>query len=126
MPSVLIYVSDPLHLQLLSIRLYNISPIVQHPALSALPRFDSRASPIHNHMGAARGGGVGGTDRTEQEIEEVVYNTLGEGERQKRWNEEGVTEMGGCRRKGREGVRYEDEERDKGRIAFIVFEGWRR
>lgn len=72
-PGTLIYVPEPLHLQLLSIRLYNIRPIVQLPALSALPRPVSKTSPTHNHTtGAARGGeGGGGADRMEREIEEV-------------------------------------------------------
>lgn len=75
-PGAVIYVPDPLHLQLLSIRLYNIPPIVQLPALSALPRPVSRTCPTHNHTGSSeRGeGAVGGVDRTEPEIEEVGYN----------------------------------------------------
>lgn len=43
--AALIYVPEPLHLQLLSIRLYNIPPIVQLAALSALPRPVSKDLP---------------------------------------------------------------------------------
>ena len=73
-PGVLIYVPEPLHLQLLSIRLYNIPPIVQLPALSALPRPVSKTCPTHNHTRSSKRRGEGGADRTEREIEEVGYN----------------------------------------------------
>lgn len=45
------------HLQLLSIRLYNIPPIVQPQALSSLVRPVSGSCPAHNHR---RSSGVGG------------------------------------------------------------------
>lgn len=93
-PGTLIYVPEPLHLQLLSIRLYNIRPIVQLPALSALPRPVSKTSPTHNHTtGAARRGGGG---------------LIGWSERSKRW---GKTDRRKRRRRGRE---CRDGEGDRG------------
>lgn len=73
-PGALIYVPEPLHLQLLSITLYNIPPIVQLLALSALPRPVSKTCPTHNHTRRSKRKGGGGADRTEREIEEVGYN----------------------------------------------------
>lgn len=74
MPGALIYVPEPLHLQLLSIRLYNACPIVPLPALSALPRPVSRTGPAHDHTtGAAREEGRGTT------------GLIGRSGRSKRW-----------------------------------------
>lgn len=49
MPAALIYVCEPVHLQLLSIKLYNIPPIVHLPLLSGLPRPVSRTGTRHTH-----------------------------------------------------------------------------
>lgn len=55
MPAALIYVAEPLHLRLLSIKLYNIPPIVHPPALSALPRPVSRTGPARTSKTAGGG-----------------------------------------------------------------------
>lgn len=116
MPGALIYVPEPLHLQLLSIRLYNISLIVQLPALSSLPRPVSKTCPTHNHSGSSRGGVVRGcvTDRIEQEIEEVGYNRYEEGRESKsaglkREIEKWQAEMGGGGRNARQ--RWDDSKK---------------
>lgn len=67
-PAALIYVAEPLHLRLLSIKLYNIRPIVHLPALSALPRPVGRTMPARTSKTAGVGGGKrwegrGTTDR---------------------------------------------------------------
>lgn len=48
---------NPFHLQLLSIKLDNIPPIVQLPALSGRPRPVSKTCPTHNHTGEREKGG---------------------------------------------------------------------
>lgn len=54
---------NPLHLQLLSIRLYNTRPIVPLPALSALPRPVSGTDrSAHTITPQERGGGRGSQD----------------------------------------------------------------
>lgn len=65
MPAALIYVSEPVHLQLLSIKLYNIPPIVHLPLLSALPRPVSKTGTRRTHSnctGRKRESGKGGGD----------------------------------------------------------------
>lgn len=75
MPAALIYVSEPVHLQLLSIKLYNIPPIVRLLPLSALPRPVSRTRTRHTRSsctgskgesGKAGGGGEGGGKRDQR------------------------------------------------------------
>lgn len=56
MPAALIYVAEPLHLRLLSIKLYNIPPIVHLPALSAQPRPVGRTRPARTSKTAGGGG----------------------------------------------------------------------
>lgn len=71
MPAALIYVAEPLHLRLLSIKLYNIPPIVHLPALSALPRPVGRTRPARTSKTAVGWGWGGGASDERGGVQQI-------------------------------------------------------
>lgn len=63
MPAALIYVCEHVHLQLLSIKLYNIPPTVHLLLLSGQPRPVSRTRTRHTHCNWPSSKGGGGEER---------------------------------------------------------------